>query len=165
MRTGNTSSKKGGERKAGAGLLPEPSTDNGTTQRLDRDRPKRAGPSILVIYTLYINCIVVVSEIPMRAGDSRHVPLDRARSTCTFSKSPDCFLVVVGVGGDQVCALCQRRPEGLLQPLQGAAPSANHHSDPSVCLSDEDQGTHHVLSLPLISSRRHLAARKPAAIL
>ena len=80
MRTGNTSSKKGDERKAGAGLLPEPSTDNGTTQRLDRDRPKRAGPSILVIYTLYINCIVVVSEIPMRAGDSRHVPLDRARS-------------------------------------------------------------------------------------
>ena len=153
MRTGNTSSKKGDERKAGAGLLPEPSTDNGTTQRLDRDRPKWAGPSILVLYTLYINCIVVVLEIAMRAGDS------------TFSKSPDCFLVVVGVGGDQVCALCQRRPEGLLQPLQGAAPSANHHSDPSVCLSDEDQGTHHVLSLPLISSRRHLAARKPAAIL
>ena len=107
MRTGNTSSKKGGERKAGAGLLPEPAPDNGTTRRLDRDRPKWAGPSILVLYTLYINCIVVVLEIAMRAGDS------------TFSKSPDCFLVVVGVGGDQVCALCQRRPEGLLQPLQG----------------------------------------------
>ena len=121
MRTGNTSSKKGGERKAGAGLLPEPAPDNGATRRLDRDRPKWAGPSILVLYTLYINCIVVVLEIAMRAGDSRHVPVDRARSILTFSKSPDCFLVVVGVGGDQVCALCQRRPEGLLQPLQGCS--------------------------------------------
>ena len=52
-----------------------------------------------------------------------------------------------------------------LKCFQGAAPSANHHSDPSVCLSDEDQGTHHVLSLPLILSRRLLAARKPPAIL